>query len=236
MPNQDTPPQKKRFKVAIVSVVITAFLLTVGYYGVSIFKLSRYTTTDIFKMMLDPTSKNDNIYFPPYAFESHIYLIRGDKASIEAIKDFGGLSMFFMRSGPGTRTEMRKRITKFYMNKGIDINSVSGEGDYPVLHFATSTNQADVVKWLLENGADPKLKAKMSACGRDAALTPLEIAQCEAEKHTELVMQGLYDQSLKEAKEKGAIEDIEEAKEKLLAAFDETIKVLRNHLAETSNN
>ena len=79
-------------------------------------------------MMLDPTGKHNNIYFPPYAFESHIYLIRGDKESIEAIENFGGLSMFFMRGGPGTRPEMRKRITKFYMNKGIDINSVSSEG------------------------------------------------------------------------------------------------------------
>lgn len=236
MPEKGTPINTKKIKVVIASVVMTAFLLTVGYYGFSIYKLSRYEASDILKMMLDPTGKHDNIYFPPYAFESHIYLTRGDKESIEAIENFGGLSMFFMRGGPGTRPDMRKRITKFYMSKGIDINSISGEGDYPVLHFATSTNQSDVVKWLLENGADPKLKAKVRVCDRDAVFTPLEIAQCEAEKHTQLVMQGLYDQSLKEAMDKGAIEDIEKAREKLLSAYDETIKALQNHLTETSKN
>ena len=55
---------------------------------------------------------------------------------------------------------------------------------------------------ILENGADPKLKAKVRVCGKDAVFTPLEIAQCEAERHTQFVMQGLYDQSLKEAKDK----------------------------------
>ena len=45
--------------------------------------------------MLNTKGEYNHVYFPPYAFEAHIYLNRGDKKSIETVEQMGGLSLFF---------------------------------------------------------------------------------------------------------------------------------------------
>ncbi len=102
-------------KMTLTAIVVSIITLSVGWYATSIYKLSKYPTQKAVKMMFDMDGNHADAFYPPYAYEVHIYMFRGNQKAVETIKSMGGISIFFAPYGPNSRPEMRKRIAKFYL-------------------------------------------------------------------------------------------------------------------------
>ena len=67
----------------------------------------------------------------------------------------------------------RKRIIEFLMtDKNFDVNAIDYARCFSALDYASQNGDIDIVKWLIENGANPNIKDE----GYKKAITPLRLA------------------------------------------------------------
>jgi len=225
--------QKPSIKAAIILIATSIFVVVVISYAASLYRLGEHSTKAMIEMMFDQQGKNANVFFPPYAYEAHYYLFRGDKESVEAVKSMGGITVFFKPYGPNTRPEMRKRIAKFYLGKGIDINDGYATNQTPLL-FATITNQPEAIKWMLSNGADPNMKHPlfMGSLAEQPLVNALEQAQHLSKMYKddstllaekEALLKHMYKKDVLAEKERT------EGEKALSNIYSETVKILKKH-------
>lgn len=75
--------------------------------------------------------------------------------------------------------DMAIKLIAIYVERGVDMNLRDNSLKYTVLHHAAHKRFPTLVKYLLENGADPNLKNKFD-------VTPLELAMKKAKSESNL--------------------------------------------------
>lgn len=118
---------------------------------------------------------------PDGVVEYYILHFRGTKEDIDELERGSGLSFVF-----GNR-ERRTKFLNFLLEKGINVNKISPIGGYTPLHGAVLDNDPEVVKFLLDHGADPTIRKKSySSFTEFDNLTPLELAQAMSRNRPEI--------------------------------------------------
>ena len=105
-------------------------------------------------------------------FEINRRIESGESDGVMVLVDFLSIGLL-NESTEETASEKAEKLT----NGLVDINSLSSLGT-TALHNAIATNRADVLKWLLDHGADPEARS-------DDERTPADMARERG--HEELV-------------------------------------------------
>ncbi|PAU79795.1 hypothetical protein CK501_11370 [Halovibrio salipaludis] len=125
-------------------------LLLVAYAGLGLWSLH---TADIEDVALCVTEENTH-RIPNSVCEWYLFQFRGTPSDIEYLENRAGIAFFF-----GVENhEMRQRLISFFLKNGLSINQHSAISGYPPLHGAILMNDAQLVEFLLSNGADPTQK------------------------------------------------------------------------------
>lgn len=134
-------------KRIIASVILLLLTAVIGLGGWSLH------TADIQDVSLCVT-EDDTHYIPNSVCEQYMLQFRGTPSDIEDLENGAGLAFFF---GIEDR-EMRRRVMSFFLVNGLSINKPSAIDGLPPLHAAILMNDAELIKFLLEHGADPTQK------------------------------------------------------------------------------
>jgi len=144
----------------------------------------------------------DNPDYPSGMVEYYLFNYRGNKEDIVSMEQVAGLTVLFNKDfGFADKedkvSEDTKKYVEFFLSKGFNINAIDNTG-YNSLHHAIILNRTDVVRYLLEKGADPKATVgshphvflPVSNSAEDtfrqveiAGLNALELAQYVAKKN-----------------------------------------------------
>jgi len=103
-------------------------------------------------------------YIPAIVCETYLLNYRGHGADLQYLKTRTGLNFL-------TNIEdvsIRNQLFKFFIGRGMNINAVSPVDGLTPLHAAVLLNDSELARFLIKQGANPRVREKNSA------LTPLE--------------------------------------------------------------
>jgi hypothetical protein len=147
--------------------IIVIYLLLVTYLC---------ATTKIAYLITD-TVKSGFTIVPSAVAETFLFNFRGGKADINELKtEDGGLNYIVSTLDASTFSEKKKqKYLKFFILRGCGVNALCPANGLRPLHIAAIDGKADVVELLLNNGANPLLKADSSSIS--GSITPLEAVE-----------------------------------------------------------
>lgn len=131
-------------KRIIASAILLLIVAVIGLGGWSLH------TADIQDVSLCVT-EDDTHYIPNAVCEQYMFQFRGTPGDIEYLENGAGLAFFFGIEDQ----DMRRRVMSFFLENGLSINKPSAIDGLPPLHAAILMNDAELVEFLLEHGADP---------------------------------------------------------------------------------
>ena len=152
----------KKILLALVIIIPTSWV------GFTIYAL---TTFDLETLMIYSTADASRI---PGVVEYYTLHFRGTKEDIANLEGRNGLSFVLGNN------ETQAKFLNFLLEKGINVNKVSPIDGATPLHSAVLLNDPELVKFLLDRGADPMIRKEKG--GGPASftefdnLTPLELA------------------------------------------------------------
>ncbi len=134
-------------KKTILSLLV---IIPLSVIGLVIYAMS---TDDIEGIVICATN-DDTHYIPSSLCEFYLLNYRLTEEDIEFIEGRSGLSFLFEIQDKNKRYN----LVKYFISKGVSINKPSTIDGYPPLHAAIINNDPDLVKLLLNNGANIKQK------------------------------------------------------------------------------
>lgn len=138
-------------------------LCVFSYISILLYSLNKYDIEEIIICSLDSGSH----YIPPNVCEYYLYNFRADKKDITDLSEVSNLGFMV---GIENKSK-REKLLNFFISKGSDINGISNIDGLTPLHAAILINDEDLVKYLIEKGANP---LKMD---RDNKLTAIEYVE-----------------------------------------------------------
>jgi hypothetical protein len=176
-----------KIKKIVLAIVIIA---PVSWVGFTIYAM---TTFDIETLMTYATS-DDNCRIPYCNKPVEYYTLhfRGTKEDVAKLEQGIGLSYVFSDS------KKRSTFLNFLLDKGVNINKVSPLDGTTPLHAAVLQNDPELVKFLLDHGADPTIrKAKDNSSFTEFDnMTPLEMLEKMVQNRPELAARSKVKQVL----------------------------------------
>ena len=130
-------------KKAILSFLI---LIPLSIIGLAIYEMS---TENIEFVVINATNEETS-RIPSSVYEYYLFNFRGTEEDIQYIGNRAGLNFLF-----GISDQNKKyKFLKYFISKGVSINKPSAIDGFPPLHAAILLNDEELVKFLLDNGAD----------------------------------------------------------------------------------
>lgn len=153
-------------KKILLAIVIT---IPIAWSGLTMYFMA---TDDLEGLMICATS-DTACRIPISVVEYYTLHYRGTKEDIANLEEGAGLSFVFGDS------EMQSKFLNFLIEKGANVNKVSPLDGATPLHGAVLFNDPELVKFLLERGADPTVRKEKGASSfaEFDNLTPLELAR-----------------------------------------------------------
>lgn len=148
---------KKRTLIAIITTLVV-FLC--AYYGLGTFLLIKSNIQDLVRYSYDRDSGGFPLY-PKGLAEFYMFKFRGNEKDLASLNAGKGLG-YILAISKDNEVEKTIKYLRFFLNKGIDINSIDGDG-FSVLHKAILYNKPKAIAFLLSKGANPDVKIDMSA-------------------------------------------------------------------------
>jgi len=130
-------------KKSILSFLI---LVPLSIMGLAIYAMS---TDDIEGVVICATNDETN-YIPSSVCESFLLNFRLTEEDIKYLESRSGLSFLFEIQDEN----MKYKLIKYFISKGVSVNKASVIDGYPPLHAAIINNDNNLVTLLLNNGAD----------------------------------------------------------------------------------
>ncbi len=121
-------------------------LIPLSIMGLAIYAMS---TDDIEGIVICATNEETS-YIPSSVCEYYLFNFRLTEEDIKYIESRAGLNFLFGISDPNKRY----KIIKYFLAKGVSINKPSAIDGLLPLHAAILDNDEELVKFLLNNGAD----------------------------------------------------------------------------------
>ncbi len=160
-------------KILLALVII----LPVTWISLAIYVM---VTDDLEGLMICSTTDYSRI--PKSVCEYYTLHFRGTKKDIAQLEKGIGISFVFGDE------KMRAKFLSFLLDKGANINLISPLDGMTPLHSAVLDNDPELVKFLLDRGADPTIrKGKgFSSASKVDNMTPLEMLDKMAELRPEM--------------------------------------------------
>ena len=147
-------------------------LLSVGYSSVALYSL---INSDIEDVIICSTDENTH-YIPSDACEYYLLNYRADEGDIESLESGAGLAFLFEIKD----IDKRDVYIKYFISKGIKVNTLSHIDGLSPLHSAILLNDFGLVQLLMDKGASITIKEKSHG------LTPLEFIHKLSEKNAQI--------------------------------------------------
>jgi hypothetical protein len=153
----------KKILLALVIIIPAAWI------GLTIYVM---VTDDLEGLMICATSETA-CRIPNAVVEYYTLHFRGTKEDIASLERGAGLSFVLGNSA------MRSKFLNFVLEKGISISKANPISGYTPLHAAVTLNDPEMVKFLLDHGADPTIRKEknQNSLPEFDNLTPLELAE-----------------------------------------------------------
>lgn len=128
-------------------ILVTIFLL---FICSGLYSMTKGNIEDI----VICTVNNESHYIPTSVCEYYLFVFRGTREDIAYLDHRSGIAFLFNIPDK----DKRNKLLSYFVSKGISLNKPSSIDGYPPLHAAIINNDSWLVKYLLENGADPSRK------------------------------------------------------------------------------
>ncbi len=144
-----------------------------------------YSTTKIVNLINFAVTRSVLI-MPEVMAEFFLFNLRGTNKDINELKtEDGGLNyVVAVLMTSNFSKEKKVKFLKYFISKGCTVNDISNIDGLRPLHTAVAVADTDMVKLLLENGADPFLKSAPTGMLK-ISMTPLEMAESFQKKSTD---------------------------------------------------
>ncbi|MBI3561656.1 MAG: ankyrin repeat domain-containing protein [Gammaproteobacteria bacterium] len=164
-------------KKVLAALVI---IIPVSWIGFTVYAL---TTFNLETLMIYSTH-GDACRIPHCESVVEYYTLhfRGTKQDIADLEQGAGLSFVFGDS------ETRSKFLNFLIEKGINVNKISPIDGATPLHGAVLFNDPELVKFLLDHGADPNMRKEknVNSLPEYDNLTPLELVDVMSRNKPEI--------------------------------------------------
>ncbi len=130
-------------KKAILSFLI---LIPLSIAGLAIYAMRSYNIEHIVICATD----DKTTYIPSSVCESFLLNFRLNEEDVKYFESRSGLSFLFEIQNKN----MKYKLIKYFISKGVSVNKASAIDGYPPLHAAIINNDNNLVTFLLNNGAD----------------------------------------------------------------------------------
>ncbi len=127
----------------IISLIL---LIPLSIVGLATYEMS---TENIEFIVINATNEETS-YIPSSVYEYYLFNFRLTKEDIKYIESRAGLNFLLGISDHNKRY----KFLKYFISKGVSINKPSAIDGFPPLHAAILLNDKELVKFLLNNGAD----------------------------------------------------------------------------------
>ncbi len=153
----------KKILLALVIIIPTSWV------GFTIYALTTFDLETLIIYSADDASRISGVV------EYYTLHFRGTKEDIANLEGRNGLSFVLGNS------ETQAKFLNFLLEKGINVNKVSPVNGYTPLHSAVLLNDPELVKFLLDRGAEPTIRKEKGGGSASFTefdnLTPLELAE-----------------------------------------------------------
>ncbi len=172
------------FHLIMIKKILLALviILPISWVGFTIYAL---TTFDLETLMIYSTS-GDTCRIPncDSVVEYYTLHFRGTKEDIADLEEGPGLSFVLGNS------ETSAKFLNFLLEKGINVNKISPIDGATPLYGAVLLNDPELVKFLLDRGADPTIRKEKGGGPAPFTefdnLTPLELAHALSRNRPEI--------------------------------------------------
>jgi hypothetical protein len=136
----------------------------IAYFSVALYSLTGSGIEDI---IICSSDEGEAHYIPSVLCERYLLNYRATADDVQALESNAGLSFLFGIQGDSKRY----LYLDYFLSKGVSINALSNVDGLTPLHAAIVLNDVELVKYLLNKGANP------TQVDKNYALTPLELSQ-----------------------------------------------------------